>query len=306
LIEIVGTDFTRLRLQKLARLPNVDVPAVTISANGPFVHFLTVRTHRLLNKSRTDDAGILVSERAFLDHLRVSRKTLARALRILDALFVAFDKEPFELSWPEGSDTKVTVTVLGEPLRFSMGEIIRYKPHVTTRGEAFRQKHDWFWRPPRWDFELTGRLQLIIDGIHGQRLRHVWSDGKRPLEACLSEFLVSLIAVAKELKTERADQGNWRQRWDRFRARELEEERKREASRRRVASLNRYFIDWLHARNVREFVGALEKELQNIGTLPHEREQSLLNHVREYLDSVDPMQDVIQLLEKLESDIAGL
>jgi hypothetical protein len=108
------------------------------------------------------------------------------------------------------------------------------------------------------------------------------------------------------LKTERADQGNWRQRWDRFRARELEEERKREASRRRVASLNRYFIDWLHARNVREFVGALEKELQNIGTLPHEREQSLLNHVREYLDSVDPMQDVIQLLEKLESDIAGL
>src|SRR5215472_1015939 len=301
LIEIVGTDFTRLRLQKLARLPNVSVPPVTIATKGPVVHSLTARTQRLLNKPRTDDAGILVSERAFLDHFRVSRQTLSRGLRILDALFVAFESEPFKLSWPEGSNTKVTVSVLGEPLRFSLAEIVRYTPHQPTRGEIFRQKHDWFWRPPRWDFHLTGRLQLIIDGIKGVRLRHVWSDGKRRLEACLGEFLISLVAVAKELKTERAEQGNWRQRWDSLRARELEAAGRLELSRRKIASLNQCFLDWQHARTVREFLKALEEEIKQKGTAG-EQERHLLDRARKYLDSVDPVGNALQVLRRLDDD----
>jgi hypothetical protein len=46
----------------------------------------------------------LVSEKGLVEHLKVSLKALPRALRILNALFVAFDESPFALNWPDNSN----------------------------------------------------------------------------------------------------------------------------------------------------------------------------------------------------------
>ena len=297
-IVIIGRERPQPRLQKLGREKGIDVPAILISTKGPFVHAFTVRTRDLLRKARTDDAGILVSERAFLDHLRVSAKTLPRALRILDALFVAFEREPFGVFWPEGSNTKVEITVLGERFRFSMAEIILYTRHKPTAAEAFRQRQDWFWRPPKWNFKLTQHLQLVIEGTKGERLRRIWSDGKRPLERCLEEFLVSLLAVARELKRQREEGGTWRQRWDRMRSRELQQEQQQNEETARLALWTKHLADWTQAQDMRRLMAATKEAVQKIEDVAQQqRGLSLINWLDKFIGSIDPVKNISRSID---------
>ena len=93
---------------------------------------------------------------------------LPRALRILDTLFLALDQEPFRLSWPEGSDARLTISVLDDTFRFAISEIIQYKRHRPTSRERLHQKQNWAFRPRKSDYKLTGRLRLEIDGVQGK------------------------------------------------------------------------------------------------------------------------------------------
>src|SRR5262249_13528951 len=113
-IEIFGASKERGRLRYKLPATDISVPAPAVIRDGPLSHPFALRTEWLLTKGKRDDAGILVSEKALVNHLKVSPRILPRALRILDALFLAFSQAPFGLVWPEGNDKKLDITVLGE------------------------------------------------------------------------------------------------------------------------------------------------------------------------------------------------
>src|SRR5262249_1252978 len=147
------------------------------------------------------EAGILVSEKGLVEHLRVSPNVLPRALRILDALFISFSQSPFNLIWPEGSDKKLDLEVLGESFRFRLLEVLQRRKRVRTAAGLRRQKRDWLVRQSKWEFKGTQRLKLVIADINGAGVHYEWSDSKtQPLETCLRDFLLALITAAKELK----------------------------------------------------------------------------------------------------------
>ncbi len=112
-IELFGLTKERTRMRNKRPDTDVKIPAVVVDRTGPLRHPLARRTEWLLSKGKRDEAGIVVSEKGLVEHLRVSQKVLRRALRILDALFLAFSQHPFGLIWPEGSDKKLDIEVLG-------------------------------------------------------------------------------------------------------------------------------------------------------------------------------------------------
>ncbi len=107
-----------------------------------------------------------------------------------------------------------------EPLQFTMSEVLDSSEHKPTASEISRQKHEWWWKPPKRDHRPSGRLRLTIESREYLGLRRSWSDGKKQrLEGSLGHFLVALTVVGKALKRQREEQAERQRAW--------EEERKR-------------------------------------------------------------------------------
>ncbi len=299
LIELVEKQNRRTWLQRKIPSSATKVPLAIVSPRGPLSHPYSKRTQRLVERAKPDDAGILISEEGLLAHLRVSKATLARALRLLDALLIALDQEPFSLNWPEGSDTRLTILVKGERFRFSIEELIEFTRRAPSVAERQRQRQDWTIRPGRWHYKLTSRLKLVIQGIRGRPLKCSWTDGKlRRLEVCLHEFLLALVAVAEEQRKERGEEGGWRLRWDRQATLEKAMFVKQDETLRRTAILSRAVTDWESATKLRGFLAALKPAVAQIDDVERRQwGQELASWIEKRASALDPIHNLIQLID---------
>jgi hypothetical protein len=296
-IELFGQAESRRRLQHRKPEGIISVPEAVVARRGPFSHPFTARTRRFLARAKPDLAGILVSGEGLVAHVRVSKRTLPRALRILDALFLALDQEPFRLSWPEGSDARLTISVLDDTFRFAISEIIHYARHRPTSRERLQQKQNWAFRPRKSDYKLTGRLRLEIDGVQGRRRHHAWSDGSRPLEVCLREFLVALVGLAQDLGKERTGAGSWRACWDRHQALEKQLAAKQSAAVHRIDLVTQTIKNRESAKALREFLAVLELALPKIEDVEQRRQgQELAAWIARRADALDPVMNMSRLL----------
>ena len=303
LVEFFGMARQRRRIRFEKPDPAIQVPAVVVLRTGPLRHPLALRTERLLHDSQPDDAGILISRRARVEHLRVSSLLLPRALRILDALFIALGEPPFGVKWGEAENERLGITVLGEYFRFQLVEVVQQRPHRATATERIRQRQNWLLRPSRCDYKLTRQLQFIISDIRGQSIKHRWSDAEgHPLEGCVQTFLVKLIEIANELKKERGEIGSWRKQWDQFRALELERDRKGHEDVRKLDVVRQSLSDWAEAQTMREFVSRLRRAVNKSKSI-EERQQGreLIRWVKEELRSVDPLRNLHRLIATFSS-----
>jgi hypothetical protein len=233
----------------------------------------------------------------------VSRRTLSRALRILDALFIALDREPFRLKWPEGGDSRLTVSVLDDTFRFCMSEIIQYTRHKPTVAERRQQKHNWAFRPSKSNYKLTGRLRLEIDGVRGRRRHHEWSDrSTRPLEVSLREFLIALVGLAQDLNKERVGAGSWRARWDRHQALEKQLLARQSATVHRNDLVAQAIKDRESAREMRNFLAVLKSALPKIEDAEERRHgHELAKWIACQADTLDSVKRMSRLISDFKT-----
>ena len=301
-IELFGQAESRRRLQHRKPEGTVRVPEPVVARSGPLSHPFTVRTRRLLARAKPDLAGILVSGEGLVAHVRVSKRTLVRALRILDALFLSLDQAPFRLSWPEGSDARLTISVLDDTFRFAISEIIQYKRHRPTSRERLHQKQNWAFRPRRSDYKLTGRLRLEIDGVRGRRRHHEWSDGARPLEVCLHDFLIALVGLAEDLGKERRGAGSWRACWDRHQALEKQLLASKSAAIYRMDLVTQAIKDRETASALRDLLAELEPALTKIEDVEQRSHgQELAAWIARRADSLDPVKNMSRLISEFKA-----
>jgi len=302
-VELFGQAESRKRLQH--RKPEVmpNIPEIIVSREGRLSHPFTIRTRRLLARAKPDLAGILYSGEGLGAHLKVSKGVLPRALRILDALFGALDRDPFRLQWPEGGDSRLTVSVLDETFRFCISEIIQYTRHKPTLAERQQQRRNWAFRPRKSDYKLTGRLRLEIDGISGRRRHHEWSEGStRPLEASLRPFLIAFIGLAQDLNKERAAGGSWRARWDRHQALERQLIASQSAAVHRNDLVEQAIRNRQSACEMRIFLEVLKCSLQKIEDVEERRHGGeLAEWIACQADLLDPIKNMKRLISDFET-----
>ena len=211
--------------------------------------------------------------------IAVSKASVPRASRILQALLAAFDRRGFAVRVTEKNET--FVTVLGEAFQIALVERLKQVTVKHTYGTGV-------------DLEPSGRLMLRIGSSYHNA--GVSDSTTRRIEDSLNRFVVNLVRRALEARRERALQAERQERWaiqdekNRF----AQQQRDSEGLRRR--RLRTAAVRWArHRRNV-EFVNAVERRLRDGSVSPDERENAerWLSWASERLKAVDPIGELLR------------
>jgi hypothetical protein len=161
-------------------------------------HPVVLRTGKLLALSTEDHTKSILPKRGVLFHVDVSREQMGRALRIFNALLLVLEERGCKFSWPEEENSTLSLIIDDEILKFGICEIFNAKPHVLTRAEEKKPHH----LAPRWDYQLTGTLRLVVGNIpYASEGRKTWSNGRyQRLENSLESFVFGLRVAALRQK----------------------------------------------------------------------------------------------------------
>jgi hypothetical protein len=208
----------------------------------------------------------------------VSKASLPRASRIMQALLVAFDRRDFDVRVTEKNET--FVTVLGEAFQIALVE--RFK-QVTV-------KHTY---GSRVDLEPSVRLMLRIGSSYHNA--GVSDSTSRPIEDSLNRFVVNLVRRALEAKRERALHSERLERWGVQDEKNRLAQQQRESETLRRRRLRTAAVRWArHQRNV-EFVNAVERRLRDGSVSPEKQENAerWLSWASERLKAIDPIGELL-------------
>lgn len=211
--------------------------------------------------------------------IAVSKASVPRASRILQALLAAFDRRGFAVRVTEKNET--FVTVLGEAFQIALVERLKQVTVKHTYGTGV-------------DLEPSGRLMLRIGSSYHNA--GVSDSTTRRIEDSLNRFVVNLVRRALEARRAHALHAERQERWviQDEKNRLAQQQRDSETLRRR--RLRTVAVRWArHQRNV-EFVNAVEGRLRDGSISPEERENAerWLSWASRHLKAIDPIGELLR------------
>jgi hypothetical protein len=266
-------------------------PALEIAIPSELSHDLVTRTEKLLASGKENEKKLVVPKDGTLSHLLVSREQMARALRIMNALFLALEERGHSISWPKEEEAALTLGVDGETVRFCVLEITESLQHVLTPTE---QKHPW--RAPKWDYKLTGKLRFRMDNLpYSAGVRGTWSDGKcQRLEKCIGDFIVGLRIAAAAIRKNRQEIEERERRWEEERKQQEEQRRRAAEHKRKAEFVTELMRNWEEAQKVRTFAKALAESSSKLELSDEQKSdiQQVVHWTTEYAELIDPLIDL--------------
>jgi hypothetical protein len=207
------------------------VNAIVVHENARITHPLARDAAAELRSGRPDRDGIVRTPRGCVD-VRVSKGSVSRALRILQALFRALEPRGYSVAVKDG---KTFITVLGESYRVFLKERLRRTVRDLTPEEQKRRREGLDVYP--YELVPTGELALHLDSWPS---RAVADRKKARVEDLLNEFLEILVERAYADKAAQAKREE-----EAAHAREAAERRRQEEIRNRTEEARRDHFDEL-------------------------------------------------------------
>jgi hypothetical protein len=281
----------RIREPVLSEAAPRDVPTIPVSADRQISHPVVVRSERLLRNAKKGESEILVPRKGTASHLHVTEASLPRALRILDAFFVALVERGMQIVWPNEENASLHIVAESESIGFALEEILDRKAHTPTEQETARHKRDYWWSPPKWDYQPTGVLRVSLHSGETTGARRTWSERKeRSLESQLGTVVLGIGTLVESIKKVKAERQRWHDEFEAEQKRRREEaEREREFTRRsEVISKAAQALQL--SRLVRRLAICLGNSVQ-LNKLDNEsltRMRALLEWCSEYANEIDP------------------
>lgn len=271
---------------ELIRIAAMKSTAIPVNANAKF-HKFVEQTRRALKEAHEDSRGILIRPHVEATvNIRVSKKMLDRALRLMNAFVLKVESEGFALQVErkENGKQRICAQVFNQKVHFSMVEKALQKNK--------REIREYSWTRVVYDYEPCGMLEFHIgDDAYYSGFRS-FRDGKtRKLEVLLGECFAELMLDARRQRIE----AEVRQR-EEVEARKKEVEREQLAKmiveeEKKVQELNLWIKHWAKATRMREFIAALEIEWahQGIDLSPETPKGKRIIWMKEQADRLDPM-----------------
>jgi hypothetical protein len=242
-------------------------------------------------------------DRRLVSHLdiSVSRDSLDRALRIMDALLKALVARGLPVEVTErkvhtsgyyryedrSSESNATrVQVDGEWVVFGMEErsqVVIPDPPEPPKHLKGEERERWIrWNEPRRTLEPNGVLVFRFRNLDYLDVRTEWKDGiRKKLEHQLNDIVAHMYSAGEALKEKRRqDEAAALARVERER-REYQEYLRRQEEERKAKVLSGWLEGWRLARDMREFVA----EALSLGADP----DGMLGWALTYADEVDPL-----------------
>ena len=211
--------------------------------------------------------------------IAVSKASLPRASRIMQALLAAFDRRGFAIRVTEKNET--FVTVLGEAFQIALVERLKQVTVKQTYG-------------PRVDLEPSGRLMLRIGSSYHNA--GVSDSPSRRIEDSLNRFVVNLVRRALEAKRARALHAERQERWVIQDEKNLLAQQQRDSETLRRRRLRTAAVRWARHQRNGEFMNAVEGRLRGGSVSPEEQENAerWLSWASERLKAVDPIGELLR------------
>ncbi len=277
------------RVSELKLAEGFQPPIVTVRPDQPISHPLAIRTQKLLAHTQESESGRVYPKSGVARHLSVTEGSLPRALRILDALFHAFEGQGYTVKWPKEEASRLTIIAVDQEMLFSIREIVKTKPHTPTEQELARQKRGQWVSMPSWDYEPTGRLEVKVESTYWSWSQHKRTDSKtHRLEDCLGDFVLGVRFLAEQTKRLKEEhERERRERAEQEKRREAESQRREDLAR-NVQAIRKIAIEWHEDKLVRGFVQAFDEASQQfkLNEAARREVQTLLDWSKRYAESI--------------------
>jgi hypothetical protein len=268
--------------------------ALTVSKRLANPHPLVAKTRDILSKAETDQYGVLIGawKKQYLD-IRVSPGSLARALRIFDAILKFFEREAIPvIVRNEYRNRDSHVTIFKEKVNFFIREPSKQTDHQLTDKEKEELKRYGHAYTHKYDYIPTGKLVLEIDGYGPRCVTKRWMDGKRTVvEDHIHEFVCNVIKIADAKRTRSIEREKEHQQWELERQRRAEQERLRQIELQRRDELEKQAENWIKSRHLRDYIQAVEAAAaqKGISGMSHEGFAFWIRWARGHADRLDPL-----------------
>jgi len=236
---------------------------------------------------KVDDYGAIWSGDIRQLNIRVSPKSLARALRIMDTLFKALEVRDHQVGIQDGYERTLGVRINGEPIHFGLEEKFQRLDHPSQKNPRL----EW-WQRQRYQYAPTGSLNLKIIAWGVEGIQKNWSDGKTSkIETCLNDFVVGLIRVAEVEKARRLKREQEERLRHEAEQRRQEEAQKRQEELARRQALEQEAVNWAKAQQLRAYLAAVKDRLHaKHGEIQSgSRADQWLTWAHQHADRLDPL-----------------
>ncbi|SRR6266404_270169 len=284
-------------LERIERLATTVTPSVT---KAMLAHQLIEKTRSVLSQGRTTIHGKLWAsqELEWLD-LRVTKDSLARALRIMAVIISLLEEQGFKVVVEKKDTESTSAIVYGEKIRFGLIERSRQvKPAPKPSGSS-AYSYDSI------RLEPTGILSIEVWNYYSGGPQKVWRDRESAkLEEQLPKCVAGMMRIAlKERADEKARHERELAREKRIAAVEAELV-KIEAEEKRIRVLRKEATSWHRADRIRKYIAAaLESGVKNAEWITWaERQADRIDPLKPSPSSiVDDKEKVIRRLHAVQS-----
>ena len=225
-------------------------------------HPLVKKTQKSLLAARAGYDGLVSPRATDALNIRVSPKSVGRAMRIMDAFLKACVAHGFTVSAGHDHTHKdITVHVNGADVKISFAEKVnRVERALTPKEELNKLRLPSLYDQPRHIKFPSGRLSMKITTWSRRGFRRQWTDGKKQrLENCLNSLFVSLLKISEEIKENRRkaeEAARRREAFERERAAKLSLIHEEEE---RVKQLEAEVGAWHRSERIRRYVEVVNK-----------------------------------------------
>jgi hypothetical protein len=196
-----------------------------------------------------------------------------------------------QIVWPNEENASLRVVCETENIGFALEEILDRKAHTPTEEEEARDKRDYWWSPPKWDYQPTGLLRICLLNGETTGARRTWSERKeRSLESQLGAVVLGIGTLVESIKKVEAERQRRRDEWAEKERRREEERREREEFTRKTDVIRKAAQALQESQLVRKLAVCLGNS-PHLPKLPFEsfqQMQGILEWCSEYADRIDP------------------
>jgi hypothetical protein len=270
---------------ELERIESVSVAKTPPVTKAMLAHPLIEKTRLLLNEAPSRDGEKLwaTREAEWLD-LRVTKRCLARALRIMAGIIHMLEREGFNLVVEKKSSESTSAIVYGETIRFGLIEKFRQVKPTPKLDASSRYSYN----PIR--LEPTGVLSMEI-WSYCRGLQKTWRDRESGhLEDQLPKCLAGMMRIALRERAER----DRREKEEQARHKRIDEVRSElrqiEKEEKKIKTLEREAVRWERAERIREYVEAVRRDA--VRKTNSEERAKILERVKwaeRQADRIDPL-----------------
>lgn len=288
-------------LHQLIHYEKSDKGKITVNAKLTSPHPLIKASIEHLRHIEPDDIGRLRVQRQDLLDVTISKDSIARAMRIMDALVKALEKRGFSISNMENiggnCNSKKYLScaiIMGEKICFHLTEKYSKKERPLTKEQLIEKiNRPSFFNQP-FDYFPTGKLYLEITTHAYSINRKTWSDtNTHRLEDLMNDFMMGLIKTAAAITADRIEREKEEQLHRERIKQEQERERIRQQEMQRVKALDRDVSFWYKSQQTHSYLEAVKVSVikKDGKIVPGSEMDKWLTWAFQQADSMDPLRE---------------